>query len=128
MLNPYRLAYLCSVAPAEPHARAPPNAVLQDSQKAWMIGGWPSPQGSLSSLIRKWPLPSDRLVGAGTWLFVFATAPVENAAELVMILNVEPGGNVTWVARLSSGLLLAALKRLLTLASFPVPGWRRRSG
>src|SRR5580692_1255728 len=85
-----------------------------------MICGWPSAQGPLSSLIRKWPFLSDRLVGAGTWLLVFATVPVENAAELVMILNVEPGGKVTWVARLSSGLLLAALKRLLTLASFPV--------
>src|SRR5215469_1397880 len=33
------------------------------------------------------------------------TRPVPNAAELVIILNVEPGGNVSFRARLSSGWL-----------------------
>src|ERR1700733_13376113 len=48
-LKPQRLADLWSVAPPSLIPSAP-KAVLHDSQKAWMICGWPSAQGPLSSL------------------------------------------------------------------------------
>src|SRR5580693_3402982 len=102
LLAPYRFAYLCRAAPPSWIPRLP-NAVLQDSRNASMICGFPSPHGPLSSLISVWPLFRFRLTGADTVELVLATAPVENAVELVTILNVEPGGNVSWIARFSSG-------------------------
>ena len=81
-----------------------PNAVLQDCQNAWMIGGCPSPQVSPPSLTR-WlvPLGSVSTGGAGTGVCGLATLPSENAAELVTILKDEPGGYVCWIARFRSG-------------------------
>src|SRR5450432_4136442 len=81
-----------------------PNAVLHDSVNAKISVGWPSPQVSPPSLISGLEEPgSARLVGASTRDCGLATLPVLSAAELVMTLNEEPGGNVTWVARFSSG-------------------------
>ena len=48
---------------------------------------------------------------------MFATFPCENAAELVTILNDEPGGNVAWIARFSSGWAGSLRSCLSTLSS-----------
>src|SRR5215469_5934919 len=69
-----------------------PNAELHDIQNAWMIGGFPSPQISPPSLTSTWPFGSGSGDGAWIRVFVFWTRPVEKAAELVTILNEEPGG------------------------------------
>src|SRR6516162_3901283 len=63
----------------------------------------PPPHGSLSKLM-SWfvVLGSLRLVGASYGVCA-VYLPVEKAAELVTILNVDPGGKVSLIARLSSG-------------------------
>src|SRR5579859_3077812 len=66
----------------------------------------PLPHGKLSKLMSLFVVPgSERSVGAlygvcGLYL------PVEKAVELVTILNVDPGGKVSLMARLSSGCCL----------------------
>ena len=65
--------------------------MLQDSVKARISCGWPSPQASPPSLISAL-LPSLSCVGAGTVDCGLATLPVDSAAELVITLNEDPGG------------------------------------
>src|SRR5215472_13406538 len=63
----------------------------------------PAPHGSLSKLMSWFEVSGSlRLVGAsyGVCAVYF---PVEKAAELVTILNVDPGGKVWLIALLSSG-------------------------
>src|SRR5215469_5720974 len=69
-----------------------PNAELQDIQNAWMIGGFPLPQISPPSLTNWCPFGKCSGDGAWTRAFVSFTRPVEKAAELVTILNEDPGG------------------------------------
>src|ERR1022692_3310981 len=54
--------------------------------------------------------------------FWLATLPVLNAVELVISLNVEPGGNVSLIARFSSGAPGALTSRLSTLLNL-TPSW-----
>src|SRR6516225_2321686 len=63
----------------------------------------PLPHGRLSKLM-SWFVVSGslRLVGA-LYGVCGVNLPVENAAELVTILNVDPGGKVSLIARFSSG-------------------------
>src|ERR1700753_787131 len=82
------------------------NGVLQDWANASITGvlGAPVPQISPSSLLRV--LPLGRVSGCGE---ATATSGVLDElwsyqAEVVTILNVEPGGRVVWVALFSSGL------------------------
>src|SRR5215469_6008218 len=63
----------------------------------------PAPHGSLSKLMSWFVVPGSlRLVGA-LYGVCAVNLPVENAVELVTILNVDPGGKVSLIARLSSG-------------------------
>src|SRR5215470_6971253 len=82
----------------------------------------PAPHGSLSKLMSWFVVPGSlRLVGA-LYGVCGVNLPVENAVELVTILNVEPGGKVSLIARLSSGCcgelryFLSALLRALPLS------------
>src|SRR5260370_28281387 len=63
----------------------------------------PGPHGRLSKLM-SWFVVSGslRLVGA-LYGVCGVNLPVENAVELVTTLNVDPGGKVSLIARLSSG-------------------------
>src|SRR6516165_532029 len=63
----------------------------------------PLPHGRLSKLM-SWFVVSGslRLVGA-LYGVCGVNLPVENAVELVTILNVDPGGKVSLIARFSSG-------------------------
>src|SRR5580658_4306064 len=97
---------------------SPANAVSQESQNASMTGGLPSPQVSSPSLLSRFPLGSFSGCGAGSVEFWLASLPVENAAALVTILNVEPGGYVALIARLSSGCAGFASSSLSILTNF----------
>src|SRR5258708_39382998 len=96
-----------------------PNAVLQESQNASMTDGWPLPQIWPLSLLSWWPLGRVNGCGALTVAEGPATLPVENAAELVITLNDDPGGKVALMARLSSGWAGSRRDCLSILSSFP---------
>ena len=49
-----------------------------------------------------------------------ATLPDLNAAELVISLNVDPGGNVSLMARFSSGAALSLRSRASFFATSPL--------
>src|ERR1700733_19242 len=89
--QPNLLAWLCSPGPPT-FMPMFANAVLQDSRNAWMTWGWPPKQVSAASLLSVLPLGSVSGCGAAMVACGPATLPVENPAELVMILNEEPGG------------------------------------
>src|SRR6476646_10802225 len=96
------------------------NGVLQDWANAKITGVWPdpSPHCSLLSLLSRFPL--GRWSGCGEAIF-WSGFRVESwlyQAELVTILNVEPGGRVVWVALFSSGLGFCLLSCVSTALSF----------
>src|SRR5215472_14154448 len=63
----------------------------------------PLPHGRLSKLMSLFEVPG-RLRSVGALYGVCGVNfPVENAVELVTTLNVDPGGKVSLIARLSSG-------------------------
>ena len=83
------------------------NGVLQDwaNAKRTAVLPDPLPHCSLLSLLSRLPLGS--LSGCGERSSLVRVPASESwvyQAELVTILNVEPGGRVVWVALFSSGL------------------------
>src|SRR5215469_4344692 len=82
----------------------------------------PLPHGRLSKLMSLFEVPG-RLRSVGALYGVCGVNfPLENAVELVTILNVDPGGKVSLIARLSNGCcgelryFLSALLRALPLS------------
>src|SRR5215472_3603013 len=95
------------------------NAVLHEMVSAKRIGGCPLPHGAPASLYRRVWLPGNRYArGAGIAEFSFLTLPVLNAAELVISLKLEPGGNVALIARFSNGCAGSLTICLSTLLNF----------
>ncbi len=96
------------------------NAVLQEIVRAWMsVSVSPSPQRSPAKFGR-----TVRLCGSGSASGAAMRSsswwPAVRAAAAVISLNVEPGGYVSWAARLSSGLsgsVLSAWAALLAVVS-----------
>src|ERR1700722_11695988 len=101
---------------------SPANGVLQDWANATSTAVLPDPlpHCSLLSLLSRFPLGSLSGCGESMTVFGFLVVSWLYQAELVTILNVEPGGRVVWVALFSSGLGLSALSWLSTLLSVGV--------
>ena len=99
--------------------------VSQDWANAVISGAWPlpSPHASPWSLCRMcWVCGRVRVVGEATLVLIVVLGLWVSSAELVTILNVEPGGYVPCRARFSSGCagsLSSLLSTLLSLA----PSW-----
>ena len=93
------------------------NGVLQDSANAVITGVWPDPlpHGASLSSLRRFPFGSLSGCGEKTVCSGFRVAFWVYQAELVTILNVEPGGRVVWVALLISGLGFCWVSWLTTL-------------
>src|SRR5215469_8409633 len=100
------------------------NGVLHDMANAWMAGVWPdpSPQVSPLSLLRKFPFGSLSGWGEASGVWGVLAALWLYQAEVVAILNVEPGGNVVCVALFSSGLGTCA-RRVLSFLINAFPLW-----
>src|SRR5215468_561395 len=99
----------------------PAKGVLQDWANAWMAGVVPEPlpHCSLLSLDRKLPLGSFSGCGEARGELGLLAGLLVNQADVVTILNVEPGGNSDWVALFSSGLGLW----LISLLSLSLNFW-----
>ena len=93
------------------------NAVLQETVRANTIVGLPFPHGAPPSLVQRGVAAGQEveLSAPGWWSSGSATLPVLNAVELVISLNVEPGGNVSLIARFSSGWAGSLTSRLSIL-------------
>src|SRR5437868_9788984 len=82
------------------------NVVSQDWANAVISGAWPlpSPHASPWSLCSTWLVCGRvRVVGEATLVLIVVLGLWVSSAELVTILNVEPGGYVPCRARFSSG-------------------------
>src|ERR1700748_1960415 len=104
------------------------NGVLQDWANAKMTGVLPdpSPHCSLLSLLSRFPLGSLSGCGELTTVSGFLVESCVYHAELVTILNGEPGGRVVWVALFSSGLgfcWMSWLSALLNLLVSITASW-----
>ena len=93
LFNPNRLAYLTQRRARRASCPRLPKAVLQDSQER-LDDRRVAVAAGLVVVVDQDVAVAQRQArsGPGTVAFVPATRPVEKAAELVMILNVEPGG------------------------------------
>src|SRR5260370_42542661 len=97
------------------------NPVLHETVSAKTIVGFPLPHGTPVSLRREVWLPGNGYVpGPGMVEFSFATLPVLNAAEPTISLKLDPGGNVSLMARFSSG-CAGSLRYFLSAALNLVP-------
>src|SRR6266699_3564612 len=84
--------------------------VWQDWANGVISVGWPlpSPHASPWSLCRMcWVCGRVRVVGESTLVLIVVLGLWVSSAELVTILNVEPGGYVPCRARFSSGCVLS---------------------
>src|SRR5690349_13161847 len=95
------------------------NGVLHDCANAKSTGVLPEPLPHCSPLSLLSVFPFGRVSGCGESITVvgFRVASCVYHAELVTILNVEPGGRVVCVALLISGLGLFALSSVSALFS-----------
>ena len=102
-----------------------PKVVSQDWANAVISGAWPlpSPHASPWSLCSTW-LVCGRVstVGESTLVLIVVLGLWVSRAELVTILNVEPGGYVPCKARFSSGCAGSVSSFLSTLLSL-APSW-----
>src|SRR5215813_13711 len=69
------------------------------------------------SLLKLWNVRPPMFTRAGHWTVLAGCSPVPVRAEAVTTLNVEPGGNTPWSARLNP------LGRSMTASTRPVDGW-----
>jgi hypothetical protein len=102
-----------------------PNVVSQDWANAYRIVVWPEPSPQTSPLsLCSLEVVCGRVstVGELTWLLSFLSLFWVNQAELVTILNVEPGGRRDSVALLISG-LGRSLRSCLSFAFSALPLW-----
>src|SRR5208283_1812118 len=106
-----------------------PKAVSQDWANAVISGAWPLPLPQISPLllVSTWVVcGSVSWVGESTLVLIVVLGFWVSSAELVTILNVEPGGYVPCRARLSSGCVWSASSWLSFLMSW-APSWMART-
>src|SRR6185437_13318451 len=106
------------------------NGVLQDWANASRMAVWPDPSphcsGGVPSLFSRFPLGRWSGCGEATFVCGFLVESWLYQAELVTILNVEPGGRVVWAALFSSGLgfcLLSWVSTSLSLVVSSTASW-----
>jgi len=99
--------------------------VSQDCANAVISGAWPLPVPHTSpwSLCSTcWVCGKVRVVGESTLVLIVVPGLWVSSAELVTILNVEPGGYAPARARFSNGCALSLSSWLSTLFSL-TPSW-----